>query len=969
MMFFHRARAVQSAGLLTLLAFAAHAGAASVGDLAVIAYSADTPDAVTFVALRTIPAGTTIRFTDSGWQSSGSFRANEGGIEYTASGTLTPGTVVSHANPFDSGGWSVNNSGLGGGGFALSTSGDQILVFTGDASAPNFLHAVHFDGGGYSNATSSNTTAVPSGLNVGVSAVDIGEFDNGYYNGPTSGTPEALFAAIGDADNWVASESPLSPPNWNFTVGGGGVFVQSVALPGTSFSVGAATTVTVTLSAAPDAGSPVTVELTSGALTVAESLVIANPANSGQLNVTLANAGVWTLTASAVAGATGSADSAAFSVGSVQNPPTAYAGADRSVQLAAGTVAVALTDAAGDDADGLAGASYAWTPASAFGIAGWQNRTGALNATDDPAQAIVTFNAAGTYVLTLAVTDGDNLTAADNVTIFVTDPAPSDEYDPPAGYYASATGVGPALKAQLAQIMAAGHVQQSYGDLKTSAARYDADPNVPGHILLAYNRASVSGAWDGGSTWNREHVWPQSQQPGSASDGATGNLGDPFALRPSNPSINSSRGNKPFGTYNDTGIFGATGSIYYFPGDADKGDFARSLFYSATRYMSTLTLVNGDPGSNQMGDLQALVRWHYTDVPDTFERRRAQLIYADQHNRNAYIDHPEYVWSIFGDGANDSTLYVSAVEPPDGASAVPIDFSPIIVGGPLPAPSSVTLHKAGQDPTYFSVTAAGAATSSITGRFNAFDFAAQQRTLAVGLTGLTSTPGALSGTVVIDNLDISSEGQGQGAADGDDAVTLSLDVLAHANASFTAASDANTLTLDFGTVPAAAGVQSVPFDIHNLEAAAGYTAALDLLAVSPAGDSGVLTTDAAPFNMLPAGLHTTFNAEFDPASAGPGAYVATYVFTLADENLPGGTASAALTLTLTGTITAPIFPFDDDGDGDVDLLDVADFLTCLTGPGGGLATPACQNHDADNDNDVDLDDAATLQGLYSGGLP
>jgi hypothetical protein len=39
----------------------------------------------------------------------------------------------------------------------------------------------------------------------------------------------------------------------------------------------------------------------------------------------------------------------------------------------------------------------------------------------------------------------------------------------------------------------------------------DADPNNSNNILLVYNRASISGQWDGGSSisFNREHVWPK----------------------------------------------------------------------------------------------------------------------------------------------------------------------------------------------------------------------------------------------------------------------------------------------------------------------------------------------------------------------------------------------------------------------------------------------------------------------------
>ncbi|MEM8496187.1 MAG: endonuclease [Planctomycetota bacterium] len=241
--------------------------------------------------------------------------------------------------------------------------------------------------------------------------------------------------------------------------------------------------------------------------------------------------------------------------------------------------------------------------------------------------------------------------------------ASTDPWAFPAGFYDAATGTGDTLEAQLAAIMADGHRQQRYGDFRQSAAIHDADPDNPGHILLTYDRRSVDDEWDSGRTWNREHVWPVSRQPGSSSNSERGNLGDPHALRPATPGVNSSRGNKPFGFADSSGDFGAESNGFYFPGDDDKGDVARSLFYSATRYGDTgISLVLGSPGSNQMGDLEALLAWHRDDPPDEFERRRNHTIYSQAenpsyytNNRNAYVDEPEFAYSVFA-LAGDATL-------------------------------------------------------------------------------------------------------------------------------------------------------------------------------------------------------------------------------------------------------------------------------------------------------------------------
>jgi hypothetical protein len=51
----------------------------TVGDLALIGYSADTAGkSFSFVLLQAVDAGTVISFTDNGWLAAGGFRAGEG---------------------------------------------------------------------------------------------------------------------------------------------------------------------------------------------------------------------------------------------------------------------------------------------------------------------------------------------------------------------------------------------------------------------------------------------------------------------------------------------------------------------------------------------------------------------------------------------------------------------------------------------------------------------------------------------------------------------------------------------------------------------------------------------------------------------------------------------------------------------------------------------------------------------------
>ncbi|MGO4462597.1 endonuclease [Streptomyces sp. M-16] len=48
------------------------------------------------------------------------------------------------------------------------------------------------------------------------------------------------------------------------------------------------------------------------------------------------------------------------------------------------------------------------------------------------------------------------------------------------------------------------------------------------------------------------------------------------------------------------------------------------------------------------GRISLLKQWNQMDLPDAFEQRRNQVIFDTyQHNRNPFIDHPEWVDSIW----------------------------------------------------------------------------------------------------------------------------------------------------------------------------------------------------------------------------------------------------------------------------------------------------------------------------------
>ncbi|MCH8905371.1 MAG: endonuclease [Bacteroidetes bacterium] len=235
----------------------------------------------------------------------------------------------------------------------------------------------------------------------------------------------------------------------------------------------------------------------------------------------------------------------------------------------------------------------------------------------------------------------------------------------PSDYYNAAIGLsGDALKATLNDIID-GHQEFTYTstavdvwDILKETDRAIGDPS--GVKLLYTDRVRDADAeYNNGSGWTREHVWAKSHGDFGTTRGAGT---DVHHLRPVDASVNSTRNNKDFdngGTEYIDGDF-ATGCLRdvdsWEPKDSEKGDVARMLFYMAVRYegeneepdLELSDQVNTAP-TPYHGKLSTLLEWHDLDPVDNWERRRNDIIYLDfQHNRNPFIDHPEYVQMIWG---------------------------------------------------------------------------------------------------------------------------------------------------------------------------------------------------------------------------------------------------------------------------------------------------------------------------------
>lgn len=245
----------------------------------------------------------------------------------------------------------------------------------------------------------------------------------------------------------------------------------------------------------------------------------------------------------------------------------------------------------------------------------------------------------------------------------------------PAGYYNNAAGLsGQPLKTALYNIIG-NHTVISYDGLWTAFRHTDDTPNSS--VWDMYSNCSFTfGADQCGyyagecDCYNREHSWPKSW----FNDVSPMNS-DLFHIVPTDGSVNGMRGNFPYGTVSTPTYTsgngcklgpcsypGFTGTVFE-PVDEYKGDFARNYFYMATRYENIISswhnydenagaiLLDNSFPVFETWFLTMLGEWHAADPVSQKEIDRNNEIYTNyQHNRNPYIDHPEYVYSVWGVG-------------------------------------------------------------------------------------------------------------------------------------------------------------------------------------------------------------------------------------------------------------------------------------------------------------------------------
>ena len=269
----------------------------------------------------------------------------------------------------------------------------------------------------------------------------------------------------------------------------------------------------------------------------------------------------------------------------------------------------------------------------------------------------------------------------------------------PNGYYDTAAGkTGVPLRLALHNIIK-NHTVVSYASLLTYYISTDKKPNgtvwdmysddpgsTPPYVYtFSQNCGNYS---EEGDCWNREHSWPKSW----FNDVSPMNS-DLFHIVPTDGYVNGKRSNYPYGEVGTASWISMNGSklgnssypgysgIVFEPVDEYKGDFARIYFYMCTRYYTE----DSGWGSNDMVTkaelkpwaLAMLMEWSKNDTVSQKEINRNNAVYLIQHNRNPFVDHPQYVNAIWGtqpSGTGPEIKPIFSVYPNPASTNLKISF-------------------------------------------------------------------------------------------------------------------------------------------------------------------------------------------------------------------------------------------------------------------------------------------------------
>lgn len=208
--------------------------------------------------------------------------------------------------------------------------------------------------------------------------------------------------------------------------------------------------------------------------------------------------------------------------------------------------------------------------------------------------------------------------------------------------------------------------QFKYTDYDPNFVQYDSNGQPYGTKISSFY------TYTSATSWNREHVWPNSHGGGKKGDTGTPYPdADIHMPRPTISSENSSRGNSFFVEGMNHSANGWDPYTAGYSKDS-RGEAARITFYctlvNAKLILAStnLTPSGNDPitgkaygSGHTMGNLITLLKWNINHPVTQREKNRNEGAEYLQGNRNPFVDHPEYACRIWGEH-NDETRSICA---------------------------------------------------------------------------------------------------------------------------------------------------------------------------------------------------------------------------------------------------------------------------------------------------------------------
>jgi len=213
------------------------------GDVIPIAYRMNalaTDDEIALLTLIDIIPETIVQLTDSKVIDGASPQC-PGGITWISplNECMSAGSVITIKTEA----LTANKGTVSGAGFGLSSSGDQVIVYTGTSTNPRYITALSSNAWVGTNAICSGSVSlIPPGLIDGTTSVSLanapgsvsGNSVNAFYNGIQQGGPSVLKSAILNPANWIVTPAGTPPQVWPSYSFQGPPRVASIAVTGST---------------------------------------------------------------------------------------------------------------------------------------------------------------------------------------------------------------------------------------------------------------------------------------------------------------------------------------------------------------------------------------------------------------------------------------------------------------------------------------------------------------------------------------------------------------------------------------------------------------------------------------------------------------------------------------------------------------------------------------------------------------